>query len=247
MPLLAVGALAVLAACGGSDDAGKPASTDQSSTPPAVALTQADFAPKVLAALKAKGTFRTVTVTTDEEGPATFTTDVKISDAGTDVSGSGDGSAVLRVGGQLYGKGDGISDDPAKWVKYDPTATGSIPELTGALIKILAAQAVTHEMIGGAAYATSFNSAPGAAAGTTDYTMTVDLPKAAAAKALGEYITPKVVAAQNLKDVAAKVSLDKDSLPVKLEFQLGTSKVVADFSNYGTPVTIAAPAAGELA
>jgi hypothetical protein len=77
--------------------------------------------------------------------------------------------------------------------------------------------------------------------------MTVDLPKATAAKALGEYLTAEAVAQQKLKELTAKVSVDQDSLPRKIEFEVGTVKVVADFTNFGTPVTIAAPPAEQIA
>jgi hypothetical protein len=249
-PLLAAGALVLLAGCGGTDDAVKPAS-QQSSTPAPVALSQADFTSKVKAALQAKGTFRVVTVTTDDGEPATFTTDVKLNGTEADVSGSGLGSTVVRVGGQLYGKGEGITDDPKKpWVKHDPASKDPMVVLNSAMIKLLAAQTSAHELIGGAAYATGFTSALGATVGgvpTTLYTMTVDLPKATAAKALGEYLTAEAVAQQKLKELTAKVSVDQDSLPRKIEFEVDTVKVVADFTNFGTPVTIAAPPAEQIA
>jgi len=43
------------------------------------------------------------------------------------------------------------------------------------------------------------------------------------------------------------VTIDKDNLPLRLDYQQGTAKVIADFSNYGKPVTIAAPPAAEIA
>jgi hypothetical protein len=244
MPLAVAGALLLTAGCGGSDDT----SSGSSPTTP-VTLTQADFAPKVQEALKAKGTFRVVTVTTDEGAPATFTTDVKLSGATADVAGSGEGSAVVRVGGQLYGKGGAISSDPKKpWVTYDPTVDQDpMAAISGMLINMLLVQTMTHEVIGGAPYATGFNSAPGSTPGTTDYMMTIDLPKATAAKALGEYLTAETVAQQKLTELTAKVTIDKDNLPLRLDYQQGTAKVIADFSNYGKPVTIAAPPAAEIA
>jgi len=232
------------AGCGGSDDA----SSDSPSTTP-VTLTQADFAPKVQEALKAKGTFHVVAVTTDEGTPATFTADVKLSGAAAEISGSGEGNTVLRVGGLLYGKGEAISSDPKKpWAKYDPTVEQDpMAALSSLALRMLVVQALPHEVIGGAPYATSYTSAPGATEGTTAYTMTIDLPKATAAKALGEYLTAEAVAQEKLKELTAKVTIDKENLPVKLEFQQGTAKVVADFSNFGSPVTITAPPVAEVA
>lgn len=232
MPILAAGALVLLAACGGSGD-------------PGAVLTQADFAAKVRAAMQAKGSFRSVAVNIDAEGVTRFTTDVKLSGARADVSGTtsddGEVSSVVRVGGELYARDKALSTDPAKpWVKFDPKGT----TLNATLIQLLATRTETYELIGGAAYATSFSSAP--AGESTVYSMTIDLPKATAAKALGDYISAGMVAELKLHEVPVRATVGKDMLLTKLEFELDGTKVVADFGNYGAPVTIAVPGPAEI-
>jgi hypothetical protein len=249
LPLVVVAAMMSAAACGGSDDAKKPAA----GTPAPTALTQADFATKVPAALQAKSTFHSVDTTTDEDGPTITTSDLKVTSAGTDLSATIDtGQSVLRIGGKFYGKGDGLTEDPAKpWKVWDPAGTSKDPmaALTGVQLQIQSAGALTHQLLAGAAYATKFTSAEGPVVGgasTTQYTITVDAPKAAAAKALGDYLTSAVVAAQKITDVTAVVLVDQENLPRKLDFTFGTSKVSAEFSKFGDPVTITAPPAAQI-
>lgn len=158
----------------------------------------------------------------------------------------------MRIAGKFYGKGEGLTDDPGKpWKVWDPTVVSTDPmsALTGVQLKIQATQALTHELLAGAEYATKFSSETGEAVDgvpTTKYTITIDAPKAAAAKALGEYLTTEVVTVQKIKDVTATVLVDKDSLPHKLDFTFGTSKVSAQFSKFGAPVTITAPAVAQI-
>jgi hypothetical protein len=246
LPLVVAAVMMSVAACGGSDD-GKPA---DKADKPAVTLTQADFATKVPAALQAKSTFHAVATTTDSDGPVVTTSDLKVTSAGTDLAATTDqGLTVLRIGGKLYGKGDGLSDNEAKpWKVWDPTASAQDPmaALTGVQLQIQSAAALTHQLLAGAAYATKFTSKEGPVVGgasTTEYTITIDAAKAAAAKALGDYLTSAVVTAQKIKEVTAVVLVDKDDLPRKLDFAFGTTTESVQFSKFGDPVTITAPPA----
>lgn len=233
------------AACGGSDDGKSADKADK----PAVALTQADFATKVPAALQGKSTFHAVSTTTDEDGPTITTSDLKVTPAGTDLAATTDqGVTVLRIAGKFYGKGEGLSENDAKpWKVWDPAAGANDPmaALTGVQLQIQSAPALTHQLLAGAAYATKFTSAEGpvaAGASTTEYKLTIDAPKAAAAKALGDYLTSAVVAAQKITEVTATVLVDKENLPRKLDFAFGTSTVSTQFSKFADPVTtITAP------
>jgi hypothetical protein len=242
LPLVVAAAMMSVAACGGSDDA-KPADK------PAAALTQADFATKVPAALQEKSTFHSVATTTDEDGPAITTSDLKVTSGGTDLAATTDqGLTLLRIGGKFYGKGGGLSENDAKpWKVWDPAGSAQDPmdALTGVQLQIQSAPALTHQLLAGAAYATKFSSAEGpvvAGASTTEYRITIDAPKAAAAKALGDYLTSEVVTAQKIKEVTAVVLVDKENLPRKLDFAFGTSRVSTQFSKFGEPVTtITAP------
>ncbi|NEA32765.1 hypothetical protein [Streptomyces sp. SID13031] len=260
MPLVVAAAMMSAAACGGSDEA-KPPAVGQSSTPPttvatattATALSQTDFVSKVQAAMLAKSTFHSVTTMTDEDGPLTYTSDVKVASGGTDVSVvSSDGSSARRIGGTFYGKGDGITDTPAKpWKAWNPKAASKDPmaPLTGALMKILTVPALTHEFLAGTAYATKFSSAAGPTVDgvpTTAYTITIDAAKAAAGKAFGEYLTPDVVAEEKLKVIPVTVLVGDDSLPRKLDFTFGTSTISTLYTKFGDPVTVAAPATAQI-
>jgi hypothetical protein len=179
------------------------------------------------------------------------TSDLKVTSAGTDLAATTDqGLTLLRIGGKFYGKGDGLSTDSAKpWLVWDPAASSKDPmaALTGVQLEIQSAPALTHQLLAGAAYATKFTSTEGpvvAGASTTEYTITIDAPKAAAAKALGDYLTSAVVTAQKIKEVTATVLIDQENLPRKLDFAFGTSTVSAQFSKFGDPVTtITAPPA----
>jgi hypothetical protein len=251
MPVLVAGALVLPAACG-SADAGKNTSADsQPSTPVAVGLTQADFAPKVLAAMRAKGTFRTVSVNDDEGDKTTYTTDVKLSAADSELSGKSDGTgqdalSAIRAGGQIYVKSPQVSKyEAAPWAKYEPKATDHRAILNATLIRLALTQFTTHDLVGGAPYATGFSSEP--AGDATVYTMKISLSEAAAANALGAFLTADLASGLEGKTLTVNVTVGKDLLPTTIEFTDDGAKVVTSFSKYGDPVTIKAPAAAEIA
>ncbi|GAA0955467.1 hypothetical protein GCM10009554_63230 [Kribbella koreensis] len=249
IPMVAVAMLS-MAACGGSDERAKTPVADQ----PKTALTQVDLAPRVQAALLKSGTFHSVTKTTDDEDdPATYTADLKVAPGGGEVSADGsDGNSLLRVDGVLYAKGTDLTDDPAKpWLKWDPKAASdeSSDPVVGMELELLSAQVLTHEYLGAVAYATKFRSAPGETvdgARTTQYTITIDPAKAAAAKAFGEYLDPGAVVDEKLKEITAVLLVDQDSLPRKLEFTFGGSKMSTVYTEFGKQVTITAPPAGQI-
>jgi hypothetical protein len=249
IPFAAVVMMSVVA-CGGSDDGAKAPVADQ----PKTALTQADLAPRVQAALLKSTAVHSVTRTTDEGyDPATYTADLTFASAGTDMSAvSTDGNSVLRVGGVLYAKGSDFTDDPAKpWRKWDPKAASddSTDPVAGMQVQQLSVPVLTHEFLGAVAYATKFSSAPGATVGgarTTQYTVTIDPAKAAAAKAFGEYLDPGTVTEEKLKEITAVIVVDQDSLPRKLDFTFGGSTMSTVYTEFGDPVTITAPPASQV-
>src|SRR4051812_26941727 len=93
VPFIALTMMSAVA-CGGTDDGAKPLVADQ----PKTALTQADLAPRVQAALLKSSTFHSVTKSTDDEDdPATYTADLRAGSAGAEVSAVGsDGNYFLR-------------------------------------------------------------------------------------------------------------------------------------------------------
>ncbi|TDD55279.1 hypothetical protein E1263_26260 [Kribbella antibiotica] len=247
MPILVAGALVLPAACGSEQ-----AATDSKpSTPAAVGLSQADFAPKIQAAMLAKGTFRTVSVSDDEGDKTTYTTDVKYSTDGSELSGKSDGTgedalSLVRAGGQVYVKTPKLSKNEAQpWAKADLKSTDPKVILNGVLIRLAQMQFMTHDLIGGAPYATGFSSEPAGEA--TVYTMKVSLSKAAAANALGAYLTADVASGLEGKALTINVTVGKDLLPTTIALKDDDAKVVTSFSKYGDPVTVKAPAAAEVA
>ncbi|GAB2588375.1 hypothetical protein GCM10027269_50050 [Kribbella endophytica] len=251
-PLLLVGALVLVAGCGGSDDSGAPAAADSKITP----LSQGDFSGKVQAALAAKKTFQVVTTTTDADGPATFTTNVRLAGAAADVQGSALESTFVRVGGTLYGKGGQLSSDPKKpWVMYDPTGKGAGKEtsaiMAGAMLQLLGAQLDQYRVaVATSPYATDFKSAAGEpvdGVATAKYTMTVNVLKATQAQAFGQYLTSETAAQSGLTELPIEVTVDAESLPRTFAYEADGAKVSGTFGKFGEPVTITAPAATEIA
>jgi hypothetical protein len=250
IPFAAVAMMSVVA-CGGSDNnVAKTPVVDQ----PKTTMTQADLAPRVQAALLKSTAVHSVTKTTDEGyDPATYTADLTFGSAGTDMSAVGnDGNSVLRVGGVLYAKGDDFTDDPAKpWRKWDPKAESDelSDPVAGMQVQLLSVPVLTHEFLGAVAYATKFSSAPGATvdgARTTQYTISIDPAKAAAAQAFGEYLDPATVTEEKLKVVTAVILVDQDSLPRKLDFTFGGSTMSTVYTKFGDQVAISAPPESQI-
>jgi hypothetical protein len=104
--------------------------------------------------------------------------------------------------------------------------------------------------VAGAPYATKFDATPGEpvdGVATTNYTMTVDLPKASAAKAFGQYLTADAVAQSKVTSLPVDITVDAESLPRTFAYEVDGAKVTGTFGKFGEPVTITAPAAAEIA
>jgi hypothetical protein len=248
MPLATTGAVVLLAACGNTPAPGtQAAGASTPSVAAAATLTQADLGKTVQQALAKKGTFQVVSTTTGED-PGTLTANVKLGGAKPEFVVNADGMTVMGVGGQLYGQGGDISGGP-QWVKYNPKAKG-LDALNHVLIKLVASQAQPHQYLAGAAYATKFATTPGPVVDgvpTTQYDLTIDLQKAAQAKAFGDAITTESLAGEKTTTLTAKVLLDGDSLPRKIDYVLGADHVSSVFSKFGDAVMIAAPAIDQVA
>ncbi|WP_133976461.1 hypothetical protein [Kribbella voronezhensis] len=246
MSLAVTGAVVVLAACGNTPAPGTQAAA-ASTAAATTTLTQADLGKKVQEALLKKGTFRVVSTTAGAD-PSTLTADVKLTGSTPEFVVTADGMTVLGAGGQLYGQGKGISDGP-QWVKHDAKKTG-VDALTGAMIQLIAWQAQPQQFLAGSSYATQFTTAAGPAVNgvaTTQYNLTIDLQKAAQAKAFGDSVTAESLAKNKTTTLTAKVLLDADSLPRKIDYTLGEDTGTSTFTNFGTPVVIAAPPIDKVA
>jgi hypothetical protein len=247
MPLAATGAVALLAACGNTPAPGGQAagSSDANAGTVTNALSQADLGTKVQQALAKQGSFHVESTTTGEDA-GTLTADVRLSGSTAEFVASADKSTVMSVGGQLYGQGANISD---RWVKYDPNKKG-VEALNNVLIKLLAAQAQPQQYLAGTPYATKFTSTAGPSVDgkpTTLYDVTVDLQKAVAAKAYGDFVTADTLAEQKAGTLTLKVLLDGDSLPRKIDYAVGADGGSATFTKFGDPVVLAAPKIDEVA
>jgi hypothetical protein len=125
----------------------------------------------------------------------------------------------VQIGDELYAKGDGLTEDPKEpWVKLDPDDETADSVIVARLVKLIAIQSAVHDLIGGVAFATSFEDAGGTpvdGVGTKLYTVGVDVPKAAAAKAFGEYIDQEV-ASRLPKTLALKFWVGDDQVDTSL-------------------------------
>jgi hypothetical protein len=239
MPLAATGAVALLAACGNTPAPSTQAAGD-STVAAATTLKQADFPRSVQDALAKKGSFHVESKTTGED-PSTLIADVKLSGSKPEFMVTADKTKVMGVGGELYGQGEGVSD--GQWVKYDAKKTG-LDALSQSLIQLIAWQAQPQQFLAGTPYATKFETAAGPTmdgAATTQYKLTIDLEKAAQAKAFGNFITSESLADEKTKTLTATVLLDGDSLPRKIDYAFGADGGSSVFSKFGDAVMITAP------
>jgi hypothetical protein len=240
MPLAVTGAVALLAACGNTPAPGTQAAAG-STVAAATTLKQADFPKSVQDALAKKGTFHVESKTTGTD-PSTLIADVKLSGSKPEFLVTADKTTtVMGVGGELYGQGEGVSD--GKWVKYDAKKTG-LDALSQSIIQLIAWQAQPQQFLAGTPYATKFETAAGPTmdgAATTQYKLTIDLEKAAQAKAFGDFITSESLAGEKTKTLTATVLLDSDSLPRKIDYVFGEDGGSSVFSKFGDAVMITAP------
>jgi hypothetical protein len=268
--LIAGSAVLLLTAARGNDGtapAAAPASTPTiaastpapTGPPEPVELTKADFGPKVLGALRAAGTFRT-TASLNDGGrsgglESEVSADVRLKGSATDaVVTSEEGLPVTRIGKVLYMENDELTGNPKKpWVKLD-LATKDPTVLAAALVVVQDLnQAMIHQVLGGAAYATTFKSGgfqPMDGTQVREYVMNIDLKKATAARALGVYLD-QTDAKTLPPQLSMSVMVDAKNLPHRIVFVLadtkdGNTAVQASFGKFGAKLPIVAPPAGKI-
>jgi hypothetical protein len=259
--LIALSAVLVLPLSCGRAEPAAPSQTPAavkatpSSTPPPAALTKATFAPRVLGALKAKGTFRVHgELITQIPSIVVIDASVRLKGGQTDLAVSHDGDQLVRIGSSIYVKDAELTSNKARpWGRLD--LRSSNPELgfAAALANDLVSDALFHELIGGAAYATSFKRGGQPTVGlveTQEYLLVIDLKKATAAKALGQYLD-KFEAKTLPKDLSISISVDEDLLPRRMTFSLtdsedGATGIQVDFTDFGRKLAVAPPAAAKI-
>ncbi|WP_432950419.1 hypothetical protein ACQPXM_19055 [Kribbella sp. CA-253562] len=266
LPALVAGsALVLTAACGNNAaaPAAAPASTPTiaASTPTPAApmpaeLTKANFGPKVMAALRAAGTFQaTAELTDDERGPSPrVTAAIRLRGATPDaVVTSEDSLPVTRIGKVLYMKNDELTGNPKKpWVRLDLGSND--PEVLIAAVVVVQDlnRAMVHQVIGGTAYATSFKAGGVQSLDGTqvrEYVVSIDVKKATAARALGVYLDrtdAKTLPAQ----LSVSIMVDAQNRPRRMSFVLadtkdGSTAVRAWFERFGAKLPIVAPPAAQ--
>jgi hypothetical protein len=245
-----------LAACGAGED-----STAQTAPAPSVStssaspapstparsddtLSPANLASELLSQLAAKGTFRVISRTQSPGHDVVLVTaDLKLTSDGTDLVASGRGRKVVRIGQALYLKDAALTgSDSRPWLEV--AGDGDPARYADQLVR--AAQ--VHAVIGGAAHATAFQrgdrvTVNGAAA--QEYVVTLDLPRATAADALGGFLT--AADAKKLPEaLTLRIAVDARCLPVQLRFTLDRADVVATFSRFGQKLTVAPPPAAKI-
>jgi hypothetical protein len=262
----ALAAVLLAAGCGDPDAAASTdptPSTTPSTTPTAtpsttpvpivspVALTKVDLAPKVKAALLAKRTFRATSRLTGDDGTAVLTADLRLRPDGTfDVAASMDKGRVVRIGQTLYFKDASLTKDPKRpWTKLDRDSDNVGELLAVGLVDLIVTQAGPHQILGGAAHATTFRQV-----GVTTvegmpakrYTFGIDLKKATAAGALGDYID-KEDAQSAPRILTVDAVIDAENLPRKISF-LGpdNQSITVLFSRFGEDPAITAPPKAQI-
>jgi hypothetical protein len=223
--------LTVPVACGQKSDATSappPAAVKAvaTATPTPVEVTKATFAPRVLAALQAKGSFRAEAAVYPRGAweETVVKANVRMTAAGNDVAVLAGPQQVVRTGGAVYLKDPELTRSKQRpWAELnlrtkDPAEREAVLE-AHALIGL----ALAHQVIGGTAYATDFKRGSQLMIDGTDpaqeYIFTVDLRKAVAAGALGELLNQRIKATVP-KGLSVSVSIDAKDVPRRIEYVL---------------------------
>lgn len=225
--------------------------TTPSTKPPAKGpLTRNNFGPEVVRALKAKGTVAVTAVTTDEDGPASITANLRFKATTTDMSVRADDIHFVRIDGVYYIKDKTLTGNEAKpWVKVTKAPSAQL-SMSAALAEIIAGQSLPYLLANGAPYATFTRGAKESIEDdiATKYRLVIDLKKAVAAKALSPYIG----STQDMpKTLDVNIWLGEGNLPVRVAFmttrpQSGRTSLQATFTSYGEPLPVAAPPADQI-
>lgn len=209
-------------------------------------LTRKTFAPKVLAALRAKRTFHNVTVLTTADDSSVVTSDVRIRPDGRfDFKATLGKTVLVRIGEASYLKDAGVTKDPARpWAKLDLDSDDFSLAFLAALVDLLASQASPHQVLGATAYAKTFEQRGATGLDGVpahEYDITVDVRKGLAAKAFGDYLDSDDLPGLS-GGLAMRVAVDGDNLPRSIDFT-GVDGVWVDatLSRFGQKVAIAAP------
>jgi hypothetical protein len=241
-------------ACGSmSDDAD--AERSLVSVPPAK-LTQETFGPRVLAALRAKGSFSVEAFVVPKGGrdQATFIANVRLTGAGTDVSIPTGDPPVVRIGDAVYVRDHKLTGSTKRpWARLNLGSKNPAEEEALFVAETLIGVSVGHQVIVGTAYATEFKGGGQTSIDgdeTQEYIVTIDSHKAAAAGALGELLNPRIKKTAP-KGLTVSIAVDAEDVPRRIEFVLDDGAELATrlrltLRDFGKSLPIAAPPAATV-
>jgi hypothetical protein len=208
--------------------------------------------------LQAKGSFHVQATVTGPAEPTVLAADLRLKGSGADLAVTG-GLQLVRLGKVMYVHDPALTGTPKRpWAKLDVT-TGKQDETEVEEFTIgwlMANSVLYHQLLGGVAHAQSFKRGGNLQVGgdsVPEYLVTIDLKKAAAAKALGSYLDADAVKTMPAQ-LGLSVGVDANDLPRRLEFRSqevvnGRSEwkdVVVEFSKFGQQVPIAPPPAAKI-
>ncbi|MEV8371724.1 hypothetical protein AB0P21_03255 [Kribbella sp. NPDC056861] len=233
-----------------------PAPVPTSTTRTPADLTQATFAPKVLGALAARGGFQvSAKVQEGQKAPKQVHALVYFKGRSVDVeTKTQSGGGLIRVGRSIYLQDAKLTGDAKKpWAELDLGSSTSEEKVAATAADAWISARLFHQLIGGAPYATLFQPAGEQVIDrvtTQQYTMRIDLQKAVAAGALGEYVDQADLATLP-KQLSVTVWVDPNALPRQLEFtradaKAGSVLVSAKFSQFGRRSLVLPPKPAKL-
>ncbi|WBQ02200.1 hypothetical protein [Kribbella sp. CA-293567] len=244
------------AAVTSTSPAAVPVPTAPATTRQPADLTQATFAPKVLGALTARGGFRvSAAVQEGRKAPKLTNALVYFKGRSVDVATKAQGGGgLVRVGRSIYLQDAKLTGDAQKpWAELDLDSTAGEEKAAAAAADSWVSDRLVHQLIGGAPYATLFQPAGEQVIDhvtTQQYTMRIDLQKAVAAGALGEYVGRADLKSLP-KQLSVTVWVDPNALPRKLEFNradtaAGSVTVSARFGQFGRRSLVLPPKPAKL-
>ncbi|TCM38278.1 hypothetical protein EV648_117150 [Kribbella sp. VKM Ac-2568] len=255
---IALTAIVVLpVACGGADESPAVKSTPSNTSPSSAELTVGTFAPLVLGALEAKGSFHVdgALVGKGQRETVDLTADVQTRDGVTDVALVTGGISVVRLGDAVYMRDDKLTGSAQRpWARLNPRSKNPPEQEALKLAKMMIGVALAHQVIGGTAYTTGFKRGGQLTIDTSgeaqEYIFTIDLGKAAADHALGEMLDERV-AKTTRKGLSVSIAIDGNDLPRRIEYLFSTTtgfaaNVRVTLSAFGQQLPIVPPSAAEI-
>ena len=219
-------------------------------------LTQETFVPRVLDALWAKRSFSVEAFVVPKGGrdQATFTANLRLTGAGTDVSIPAGDPPVVRIGDAVYVRDRKLTGSTKRpWARLNPGSKNPAEEEAVWVAETLIGISAGHQVIVGTAYATEFKRGgqiPIDGDNTQEYIVTIDSHRAAAAGALGELLNTRIKKTAP-KELRVSFAVDAEDVLRRIEFVLDDGAELAThvrltLRDFGKSLPIAAPPAATV-